>query len=70
MLIQARCEKTESVETARTSVLSALNSLKRSENAMISVGQTNVLNLVILKNNLEVRNQNVHIYENQNILVV
>ena len=43
VLTQAKCEKCESTETAKTSAFNALNSLIRSLNAMISVGQTNVL---------------------------
>ena len=40
---QAKCEYWESTEQAMTSQLIARNSLTRSLNAIISVGQTNVL---------------------------
>lgn len=43
VLIQAKWVKCESTDAATTSVLSFLNSSILSENAIISVGQTNVL---------------------------
>ena len=47
--IQARWLKCESVETPTTSVLSCLNLSMLSLNAMISVGHTNVPQLVVLR---------------------
>ena len=43
VFIHAKWLKCESVETPTTSAFTSLNSLIRSLNAMISVGQTNIL---------------------------